>query len=576
MRQIVFNILFICLLPICLLGQGDVSFVGKSNAKQVTMGNHFQVMFTLNNANGTDFKPPAFQHFKRISGQNVSSQSSNYNGQWQTAVTYSFFLQPKKLGKYQVGAASIKVDGKTYKTKPFLVEVVQGRANNQINAEEKIFVRAEVNTTEVVPGEQIILDYKVYTAIDVEHYNIVEEPSYSGFYTSQIRRFDAARMNEVVNGVQYTTQILKRIALYPQQTGSTTIEPMRFRVAIPLSNGRQSTNNIYSLIRPTETFILTSNSVDITVNPLPSPVPDSYSGAVGRYEATASLDKLAATTDDAITLRFTVTGDGDIQRVTAPNLILSDSFEVYDPNVVDEQQLERNGELYGIKAFEYLILPKVPGTFNISPEFSYYDPDSSKFVITYPNNYVVNVMKGQYNTNVNVKPEVQERPKEEIRYIKTAARTHHRSDFVGSALFWGLLVFPFLLLGLAVLYKYIKANQPEVDWVAEKSKRAQKVAKQRLANAEKYLKAGDNRSFYDETSKVLLGYASDKFNIPRSELSKNNVKEKLTLSGAQSDHIDRFMALLKTCEKAIFAFGVEGDAQKTYNEAVSVISDIEM
>jgi hypothetical protein len=124
------------------------------------------------------------------------------------------------------------------------------------------------------------------------------------------------------------------------------------------------------------------------------------------------------------------------------------------------------------------------------------------------------------------------------------------------------------------IYKYIQDNKPEIDWVAEKSNKAQKVAKQRLSLAEKHLKAGDNRSFYSETSKVLLGYAIDKFNIPGHELSKNNVQGKLRSSGAKEEHIIRFMALIQTCEKAVFAFGTDSDASQTYQEAVGVIADI--
>lgn len=568
--------LLLFLLPFTLVAQ-EVSFTGSANAKQIIMGNHFQVSFTLRNANGKNFSPPPFKNFKKLSGTNTSSQSSNINGHWETSTTYSFFLQPKKSGKLNIGSAQIVVDGKKYKTEPFKVEVLEeSKANKDPkNEQEQIFIRAEVNTTEAVPGQQIILDYKVYTAVNVDHYSIIEEPDYSGFFTSIIRRFNGVQMKEVVNGVQYSTKILKRIALYPQQTGKAVIDPIKFRVAIPI-NGNSGNQRPFSLIRPTETYILESNSTEINVAPLPNPIPSSFSGAVGHYKAAAAIDKTAATTDDAITLRFTVAGDGDIKRVTAPKLMLSDTFEVYDPNVIDEQQNERNGELYGKKTFEYLILPKIPGTYTISPEFSYYDPDSTKFVITNPNTYVINVMKGQYNANVNVKPAVVEKPKEEIKYIKTAVKVQQKSDFAGSPLFWGLTLLPFLALAGGIAYRYYLANKPEVDLVAEKSKKAQKVAKQRLSVAEKYLKEGNNRAFYDETSKVLLGYACDKFNIPGSELTKNNVQEKLEQSGAKSEHISRFMELLKTCEKAIFAFGTDGDASKIYKDAMNVIVDIEM
>lgn len=558
------------------MAQGPVSFDASTNARQVVLGNHFQVYFTLKNAEGASFKAPSFTDFHKVSGPNSNSTLKAINGQWEKTMTYSYFLQPKKVGKIKIGAASVKVDGKEFKTKPISVEVVKGSNKNMPDqSEEQIFVRAELNSVDAVPGQQILLDYKVYTAINVSRYSIVEEPDYSGFYTSQIRRFNGSQMKEVINGKQYNSKILKRVALYPQQTGEQTIGKMKFRVAIPI-DGVNNNNDPFNFIKPTRSYIMETEPVSISVKSLPTPVPESFSGAVGQYVASAALDKPAATTDDALTLQIRVDGEGDIQRVTAPKLILSDSFEVYDPNVVDEQVGERNGSLIGTKVFKYLILPKVPGNFLIRPEFSYYDTDSSKFVKTYPAEFAVNIVKGKYDRNVNVKPVVDNKPKEEIRAIKTSASIQKPSNFVGSILYWILLTLPILAMIGAGVYKYILSQRPDIDPIAIKSERAQRVAKERLAVAETHLKSGNNKEFYSETSKVLLGYAIDKFNIPGSELKKSNVEEKLRQSGAKEEHISRFMDLIRTCEKAVFAFGTDADAKQTYENAVSVIADVEM
>ncbi len=558
-----------------LLAQ-NVSFKATTNAKQIMMGNNFEVAFTLTNGQGQNFIPPSFKDFKQVSGKNVRTNATAINGVWERSTTYAYYLQPKKKGKLKIGSASITIGGKQYQTKPLIVDVVEN-SQKKVDADEMFFARAELSTTEAVAGEQIILDYKIYYAVNIDRYGIVEEPSFSSLFVSPIRRFDARAVKEVINGVQYGVQIIKRLAVYPQQSGTITIDPISIRLAVPIDGGSSgNSRHPFSLLRPTQSYIVETAPIDINVKPLPEPIPETFSGAVGRYNSTANLDKMTATTDDAITLSISVSGDGDIKRVTAPQLILSDTFEVYDPNVKEENQGERNGTLHGRKTFEYLILPKVPGRYTIRPEFSYYDPDSSKFVLQYPATFTVNIRQGKNNTNVNVKPIEPPKPKKEIRHITTSARTFAQRDFVGTPLFWSLFCIPFLLLGAGVLYKYIQAQKPPVDLIAEKSRLAQKVAKSRLSGAEKFLKEGNNRSFFDETSKALLGYVSDKFNIPGSELTKNNVQQKLEKSGADKQHISRFMDLIKTCERAVFAGSTDSNAQKVYQDAIQIIADIEM
>ncbi len=572
----IYILFFLLVLPLGIIAQGnDVSFQAYSTAKQVLLGNYFEVSFVVNNSSGTNFKPPAFKNFKLMSGQNVSSSTNITNGSISRSTTYSYYIQPKKKGKLTIEPASINIGGKTFKTKPIIVEVLESKKGQKsIDNKQEVFIKAEVSDSIVVPGQQVTLDYRVYFSTEVDHYGIVEEPTYDGFFVSTIRRYNGLTEQVVINGKQYHSKIIKRMALYPQQTGTLTIDPMTFRVALPIE-GQPSRKNVFSLIRPTRSEIINTNPLDIQVKSLPRPIPESFSGAVGNhYMATAILDKTEASTDEAITLKLTITGNGDIKRVTAPKLVVSDTFEVYDPNLIEEDKGENYGELYGKKTFEYLILPKVPGQYSLRPEFSYYNPDSSKFIIDYPATFQVNIRQGKHNANVNVKPVEPKKVERDIRYIKTQIRTQKKSHFVGTFGFWLLVSLPFMILIGASLYKYWLSTRPEIDPIAEKSRKAKKVAKQKLAIAEKYLKEGNHRSFYDETSKALLGYVIDKFNIPGSELSKNNVQEKLIQSGANQEHISRFMELIQTCEKAVFAFGTNADASKTYQEAIDVITDI--
>ncbi|MGB1218003.1 MAG: BatD family protein, partial [Saprospiraceae bacterium] len=352
-------------------------------------------------------------------------------------------------GKFKIGKAAIKVSGKTYETEPLSVEVVAGKAQEEIEEDEKIFFKAEMDKDSAVVGEPVIVDYVVYFAINIDRFNIVEEPSFEGFYATMLRNYDGSTYKTVINGIQYGRRIIRRYIVYPQTPGEVTVDPFTLRVSVPLSRNA-GPRDPFAMLRPTESFIIDSNPVEVEVSPLPSPVPPSFTNAIGKYNATAILDKTNLTTDDAITMTLNIYGEGDIKRVTAPNLILSDSFEVYEPSLKAEDANEKNGKPYGKKTYEYLILPKAVGQFTIAPEFSYYDVDSSKFVTATTATYKVNIRKGVNPIRTNVKPIEETVVQQEIHSIKTSYTLGKKKTFAGSGLFYILMFLPFFLLAGAI------------------------------------------------------------------------------------------------------------------------------
>jgi hypothetical protein len=63
----------------------------------------------------------------------------------------------------------------------------------------------------------------------------------------------------------------------------------------------------------------------------------------------------------------------------------------------------------------------------------------------------------------------------------------------------------------------------------------------------------------------------------RAELSKDNIRSKLSQNGITKKQIDEFIALLNDCEMAVFA-GIGGDEvamQNTYKQAVAIIIALE-
>jgi len=568
---VIANILF---LPFFLFSQNSISFEAIANAKKVAIGNVFDVTFTLKNARGQNFKAPNFSSWQVISGPSSSMSTQIINGRMTQEMGYSYTLMPKKQGRFAIGAATIQVNGKTYKTKPLQVQVIKGKNVSSLQGTNKeAFVRAEPNVSEAYIGQQVLVDYKLYTVVNIENYQTVAEPEYDGFFAQNIRRFNSAVNQEVIDGVQYTTKVLKRVALYPQQAGIITIEPLRMQLGIEIPGQR---SNGFFFRKKTRAVFVNTDPVEIQVKKLPNNPPISFNGAVGDYRLQSTVTPNSVTTDDAVTVRMRIQGNGDLKRLQAPNLVVPTMFEVYDPTVLQEDLNENQGEFKGTKTFEWLILPKQTGQFIIAPEFTYFNPDSLKYITLKGRSSRVNVGKGTGTSNTNAaqsKKEVQT----DIRFIKLETSLHKRnSSFFGSILFWILAVLPLLGLLGVMLYRQVLSNQGDMDLTMLKSKQASKIAQQKLSTAKKHLLEGNSKGFYDEVSRASLGYVSDKLNIPNSQLSKNNVREKLTSLNVSLPNIEAFMKILQTCEMALFA-GMDNSAamQEIYQKAIEVIEKIE-
>lgn len=557
-----------------LQAQDKVSFEASTDAKQLIENEYVQVTFTLNNAQGTNFKAPSFKGFEVVSGPSRSNSMTIINGRRSQKMGYSYTLLPKKIGTFKIESATINVKGKQFQTTPITIKVLKAKSVAKgESAGQQVFVKVEADTTDVYLGQQVIINYKLYTTADIENYDIIKEADYPGFYSQDVRRFNARVLREVIDGVQYTTKVLKRIALFPQQTGLLEIEPMSLRLGVIVGKSRTNSFFYNNKIKPVN---VKTNALSVNVKNLPQPQPDNFSGAVGTYNIAFNLSRNKITTDDAVSIILAIRGDGDIKRLQPPNLDLSEDFEQYEPKVLEEQSRENGGLLSGYKKIEYLMLPKKAGKYTLAPSFTYFDTDSLKYVTLQPNVFNLSISQGSGTVASNIANPIAPQQKD-IRFIKTATSfSTKRTPFPKTGLFYGLSLLPFLLLGGAFTYKRIQDKNSNIDISILKSRKAQKVAKQRLQVAEQHLSAKKSRAFYDEISKALLGYTSDKLKIPKSEMSKDNVREKLQSLKVSASHTEDVMSIIKTTEMALFAgMGNEAAMQETYDKAVAVLSQIE-
>ncbi|MEM8523082.1 MAG: BatD family protein [Bacteroidota bacterium] len=564
-------------LGLTIAAMAQVSFRVVTDAKKVTLNGYFEVQFVLENGRGDQFSAPSFQGLRVMGGPNQSMSTSIVNGVVSSEASYGYVLQPTRLGKVTIGRASVNVKGKTYRTEPITIEVVKGKERPKdeegVTAED-IFLKAEVEEGDIYIGQQVPLNYRIYTLKNINSYNILEESAYQGFYAEDLRRFNAGVVREVINGTDYVTKVLKRLALFPQQTGTLEIAPMQMQVGIARGSVRnpRSFTPTYNGYRVN----ISSPTLQLEVKPLPPNPPKSFTGAVGFYTFSSSIERPRITTDDALEIRVVIAGNGDVKRVEAPNIDLGAAFDVYEPKLIDEQLRESDGEIRSRRVYEYLALPKVAGVHEIQLEFSYFNTSIADYDVLQSELYEIAVAPGS-NALVDRNPVLDLEEDNDIHYIKSVTNLQSKSTlFFGSAAFWGLTGMPFLLFLGVVAFKQVKKKQDNIDPIQLKNKLAQKLANKHLSDALLHLKAGKSRAFYDEVSKAMLGYVNDKLNIRNSELTKDNVVSRLEELKVPNAQIERFMQVIKTCEMALFARkDGESDMQATYDQAIDVLVKIE-
>lgn len=570
-----YTIILLTSLLLPIQAQQGVSFTATADARQVVQDGYVDVSFTLANANGTNFRPPPFDNFTVVSGPARATSTTIVNGRMTQEMSFVYTLQPKQTGKLTIGSATILVGKDRLTSAPITVEVVEGKA--QATAEgggREVFIRAEVNTTEAWVGQRIVLDYKLYTTIQIENYNVIEEADYQGFYAQDVRRYDSRLMREVVGGVQYVTKIIKRVLLYPQRAGELSIDPLHVQLgALPDDQRRRG----FLFNRQLRRIPAITEPLAIQVRSLPAGAPAAFTGAVGNFQVSGSLEPRTITTDDALSLRLLISGNGDFKRIQAPEQDFPEAFEAYDPKVVRENTYELQGNLQGEKEFEYLLIPKRPGQYTLQPIFSWFDPDSARY-LTYTGSFVVDVRQGSQSAGASPLPSATAGPDTtDIRYIKSSTTVYRRDQsFLGSTVFWVLVVIPFLLVGGAGFWRRTTQRRSSIDPALLRHRTARKVALRRLRDAKQLLATDDSRAFYNEVEHAMDSYVCDKLSIPQSELSREAVKQRLHSLGVTEEKIDRFLQMKQNCEVALYA-GKDNSAamQETYEQAVALIADIE-
>ena len=569
------------------------TFNAQVSKNKVAVGEAFQLSFTIEGAGGQINMPNFNKDFDILGGPNQSQSMSYVNGNMSQSTSLSYIISAKKEGKFTIGSATCN----NMQTKPIAIEVVKGSAqanngtavNNQASNAKQVsgddlFVRTFLSKSTCYLGEQLILTQKVYSRVDLRGFQNVEFPQYNSFWSQMEQNNQQIQLRqENVNGINYYVADYNRVFLFPQRTGKITVDPIELECIVRRQSKQQPRNIFEQMMGVSgyEDVVVKVKSSPVKVEVLDLPMnnkPENFSGAVGSYSYKAEINKQQVKANDAVNLKITLTGKGNIKLVEPLKLNLPESFEVYDPKV--SEKISNNGGVSGTKTFDYLIIPREKGEYVLDQlNFSYFDAEKKQYVTLPSPDIKLTVLEGDPGSAQVVLPQKKDIKgiDNDIRYIKTGdlELQKNETEFFSSWTHYLLLLIPCLLFtgGLFAVHKYRKENS---NLSLVKERKAPKMAKKQLIIAEKHVQANNKELFFNEILNALHKYIGYKFNLSIADLSKEKIAEMLLARQVTNDTTKNTIDLLNTCEYAKYApSAVTGDLKQVYQNTIELISQIE-
>ena len=564
----------------------SVSFEAVLSKKSLGINENLRVDFKMNK-DGDNFTPPSFKGFTVVGGPNQSVSNMWVNGKRTFSKSYSYFLNPSKKGSLTIGQATIEIDDNIYKTLPVKISVSESVAVSKdpndptYVVNENLHLVAEISNTNPYLNEGISIVYKLFYSpqINVTNVGEIETPEFENFWSQNIKipRLQIERGS--FKGDNYNFVTWKKTVLYPQKSGKLDILPLSLDVSVDVPTNRRDFfgNRTYNQVSKK----VTAGKRSINVKALPVNAPESFNGAVGKFDITLNTNKTELNASESLQATVKISGKGNLKLFSPPSVQVPSSLEKYDP----EYNEKVTTSLAGMKGFisnTYTLVPQFQGKYPVSSvEFTFFNPQLNKYETINSDDIIINVLEGplsldENNINItniqnsnNILPSINQ-----FKFIKTDSDLIkiNSKPFIYSLSFYLILIFP--VLAILLLFIFFKSNNIRSSKLKEsRSRRANKLAKKYLSDARKNLENKD--MFYVALEKALHNFLKSKLFIETSDYSKEKISKLLYSKDIEKESLELFIKLIENCEFARFTPASDVKINNDYENAVKVITKID-
>lgn len=575
--------------------------VFRAEVDQNPIGINDAIVFTLtleNFSKNVGIPEVKFPEFEIINGplSSVSREIQNINGKTTISekVSYSYVLKAKREGTLKIPAALVQHEGKTYHSNSVQVHVQPGslRKNNQrqsrrrnpfddpffddpffdnfVEMEERmrramedffgesrpsqqqldyreftedklnenIFLKLEVDKNELYEGEPLYVSYKLYSRLQM-NVQLHDLPDLNGFWSEDFELpSQITPKKEIVNGKEYNVFTVKKSVLYPQLTGSLILDEA-------VAKGQAYVADLI-----TDNWgnrFVTQKSVDVTIKNKPIPIhvkklpklkreSVNYSGSVGKITREIILENSEVDINEPVLLKIRYKGIGNLALITAPKIQSDNSLDINKPKRLNNYELTSRG-LEGEIEFEYLIYARQEGSYRILiPEDASFDYQEEKYVYFEEEEEEIHFTGVLDENNLSGEQGL------------SIFKGNEESKPISKLNLWWLLL-PIIILIASFNSSKIKHFSFKKEGIRDIDKEAWK----RLSVAADYMKNKEEKLFYEEISKSLLLFISEKLSIPFSDLNKETYKKALLSKNIPYEKWDEIDKVIEISERALYS-----------------------
>lgn len=580
----------------------EIKFQASVSKNPVAVGEAFRLTFTIN-AQTNRISPPDLSKFDLVSGPNQSSNAQITNAGIIQNIQLSYVLMAKQEGKFLIGAASANIANGLVKSNEINL-TVKGKVAPQnqqqqqrqnpyqyyqqpqqqeqaaSNAVDNIYIKAIVSKNRVYQGEQFSVIYKLYSKYNAVSFSDIKFPSFSGFYSEELavpKNIEFVR--ETINGQVWLTAVIKKSLLMAQKPGKLEIPSLEMQALVrERTNSRDIFEQMFGGGFRDINVKLKSKPLSIEVDATPNQgKPASYTGAAGDFNIEATIDKNKLKANDAATLKITLSGKGGFKLIDNLAVNMIDEIEMYEPQIKDKLVHGESGSS-GSRTFEYLLIPKTGGNFEIGPfQFSYFSPTSKSYKTISTEKIVLEVERSKNDTYVASKRKGDVKTlSEDVSPIFESNIQFYESDqyfFIGTGYFYSISAIPPVIF-LIILTLRRRKNLELANSKTNKIKKANQVTLKRLKQAQN-LAQGSSNEFNQAVLDALYGYLQDKFQLNKFDLNSDQIKAVLQKNGVEDKTMQEWMTIISNCEMAKYSPVSQITPQKVLDNAAHCLNEIE-
>lgn len=540
----------------------------------VQLNETFQLQFVVEGVNEVDeFTPPAFRNFEKIGRFEKTTGVTWINGSLTEYITFTINLRAKVQGRLPIASAIVKANGKIATSSTLMIFVKPGAEQTteeerpdfyllpNENVKDKIaknlFIKATIDKRSCYVGEPILATFKLFTRLDSES-KIVKRPSLNGFSVVDMEQPESGNFSkEMHNGKMYNCYLIRKVQLYPLQSGQLTIEPVEVENLVRLIKARaRSTKEtstwldavmdkmkeaeIESAGTIEEKVVLKSDELKINVLDVPEKnKPESFNGAVGTFTMETSLLNNSIAANDNATLRIVIKGKGNLPMITAPVVNWPSGVDSFDAKLTENID-KQHAPISGTKTFDIPFSVAKAGTFIIpAVHFSYFDQTTKTY-------HTINSDSLQLQVTAAVK-------RKTPVFEEVVLQDEGTPRWVWVATVGGTILL-LMITGLLIQAKRTNKKIAPTAVIAEAEVAV--IAKTSIENylqpAADAVNGNHKKQFY-----TLLMQGIENYMVDRYQLQSKTINTQFTVSLLQQqqlmDEANRYQHIMSTCELAVFS-----------------------